>query len=401
VKRGVVRRPFRDAHTHLTAGAADLLDLDLRQLRTPDDLSAAIARRARSLPAPSWIRGWGWDGASSPDDVAPSHPVFLSRRDGHAAWINPAGRAALELPGDEAVVREAAFDATRRLLPQRTTAERMAAVGPHLAELVEHNVGAVDDMIEAWAPEVYARLRDRRELPVSIGLWLPEDLPESEAAAVRREFPSDDPQVAVRGIKIFLDGTLGARTAALSSPYADDPGTSGALRVAEREIPERVARWAGKGWPVALHAIGDRAVTLALSALERAPRPRWGAHRIEHAQVVLRTDLSRFAPAGVVASLQPGHWSDDRPWLAGRLGSRPGVLVHPLSAFARSGATLVFGSDWPVSSWDPVTILTAATNRERGEQAFDAAEAAAWYTSSPRWPTKSSSKGSSSTGFTA
>jgi hypothetical protein len=135
---------------------------------------------------------------------------------------------------------------------------------------------------------------------------------------------------------------------------------------------------------VALHAIGDRAVTLALESLEKSPRPVTGAHRIEHAQVVRVSDLPRFAQAGVVASVQPGHWRDDRPWLAARLGDRPEVVAHPLASFARSGATMVFGSDWPVGSWDPAEILAASIDRDRGEEALDAAAAAAWYTSGSR-----------------
>ena len=373
----------RDAHTHLAAGAADLLDLDLREVREPRSLAAAIEKAALSASPSSFIRGWGWDGVAGPADPAPAHPVFLARRDGHAAWVNPAARAFLGLDSDVTVVTEAAFDAARKRIPARTTAERMAALRPHLVELHGKDVRAVDDMVEPWAPEVYARLRDGGELPVAIGMWLPEELAESEAEAIRGAFPWDDPRVATRGIKIFLDGTLGARTAALSVPYADDPGTSGELRVAPNAIPERIARWALRGWPVALHAIGDRAVTLALDALEAAPRPPVGAHRIEHAQVVLRSDLPRFAQAGVVASLQPGHWRDDRRWLAARLGVRHEVVAHPLASFARAGAHIVFGSDWPVSSWDPSEILAAATDPDRGVEALDAGEATAWYTSGP------------------
>jgi hypothetical protein len=245
-------------------------------------------------------------------------------------------------------------------------------------------VSTVDDMVERSGPEVYARLRDGGELPVSIAMWLPEDTPESESRALQRAFPIDDPNLAVAGIKIFLDGALFARTAALSEPYADDPGSSGTLRIDEREIPARVACWADRGWPVALHAIGDRAVSSALDALEKAPRPRWGAHRIEHAQVVRRSDLPRFARAGIVASVQPGHWRDDLRFLAARLGDRPGMVIHPLRSFARFGADVVIGSDWPVSSWDPREVLAAATDRARGEEALDAATAAAWYTSAPR-----------------
>jgi predicted amidohydrolase YtcJ len=152
----------------------------------------------------------------------------------------------------------------------------------------------------------------------------------------------------------------------------------------ERALRERVAGWAFRGWPVAIHAIGDRAVTLALDALSRAPRPRFGAHRIEHAQIVQRSDVSRFAAAGVVASVQPGHWRDDRPFLASRLGERAEVVVHPLRSLARAGATLRFGSDWPVSDWAPASILDAATDPERADEAMDASEAVAWYTSAAR-----------------
>jgi predicted amidohydrolase YtcJ len=317
-------------------------------------------------------------------DVAPEHPVFLARRDGHAAWVNPAARAALNLDRTRAVVAESAFDAARALLPVRSTEERRRALVPRLAELTAAGIAAVDDMVEPWGPEIYAGLRDRGELPLSVAMWLPESIDEADAASIRRAFPAGDGRVSACGIKIFLDGSLAARTAALTRPYSDDPGNSGALRLSARELSARVSFWAGRGWAVAVHAIGDRAVSLALDTLSAAPQPASGAHRIEHAQVVSRSDLSRFERAGILASIQPGHWRDDRPWLAARLGDRPEVVIHPLRSFARSGATVIFGSDWPVSSWDPPAVLAAATDPARGEEALDAATAAAWYTSAPR-----------------
>ena len=388
---------FRDAHTHLAAGAADLLGIDLRSRRTGDDTSQALAEAAGTVPPGAWIRGWGWDGETPPRDLAPRHPVFIARRDGHAAWLNAEARRALGLSTETPLVAEAAFDAARRQLPERSSSERVEALRPRVAELFGSGVAAVDDMVEPWAPEVYAVLRDRGELPVAIGMWLPETLTELDAEAIRRAFPEGDAGIATRGIKIFLDGSLFSRTAALSRPYADDPACVGALRIPERDVDDRVLRWASKGWPVAIHAIGDLAVSIALDAIERAPRPRHGAHRIEHAQVVLRADLPRFSRLGVAASLQPGHWRDDRAWLSARLGARPEVVAHPLRSLARSGATILFGSDWPVSDWSPETVLAAATDPERGDEALDAAEASAWYTSRPPCPTPSSSKGSSST----
>ncbi len=334
-------------------------------------------------------------------DAAPSHPTFLARRDGHAAWVNRAGRLALGLPVDRPVVSEAAFDAARSRLPERSSAERLAAIRLRFDELTASGVGFVDDMVEPWGPALYGVLRDRRELPIVIGMWLPDGTGESEAERLRRSFPPDDPVLATRGIKIFLDGSLSARTAALSRPYADAPENCGELRMPAKAFRERVEIWAVKGWPVAVHAIGDRAVSLALDVLERVPRPAAGAHRIEHAQVVSRSDLPRFAAAGIVASVQPAHFGDDRGFLQARLGDRPEVVAHPLRSFARCGAQMVFGSDWPVSSWEPKAVLAGAVDGTRGDEALGADEAAAWYTSRPPWPTKSSSKGSSSTASTA
>jgi hypothetical protein len=375
---------YRDAHMHLAAGAADLLDVDLRTLHDAPLIAAVVAATAVRAEPGAWVRGWGWDGSTALDEVSTSRPVFLARRDGHAAWINPAGRAALGLAGDQAVVREEAFDRARMQLPVRPPEERLRALASRLIELGMDGIAAVDDMVEPWAPEIYARLRDRGELSLSVGMWLPETMTESDAEAMRREFAPGDRRLAVRGIKIFVDGTLGARTAALSCPYADDPGNRGELRIDEQEIPGRVSRWAERGWPVALHAIGDRAVSLALSALEQAPRAPMGPHRIEHAQVVKRSDLHRFARADIVASVQPGHWQDDRLFLAERLGDRPEVVAHPLASLAGAGAKLLFGSDWPVSAWSPPHILAGATDGERGPEALTDAEASAWYTSAPR-----------------
>jgi predicted amidohydrolase YtcJ len=374
---------YHDAHTHLSAGAADLLGLDLRRMHSARFIASLVAEAAARAGAGAWVRGWGWDGSTAIADENPGCPVFIGRRDGHAAWVNRAARKALGLSPFQSVVAEEAFEAARTGLPKLSTAERLAAVESHMDELALSGVAAVDDMVEPWGPEIYARLRNRGARFREIGLWLPESMPESEAEAVLREFPQGG-RIVVRGIKLFLDGTLGARTAALWAPYADDPETAGALRIPEEELDERVARWARRGFPVAIHALGDRAVTLALDVLERVPRSALGPHRIEHAQVVRRSDLPRFAAGHIVASVQPGHWLDDRSWLGLRLGHRPEVVVHPLASFARAGATMMFGSDWPVSDWDPAWILAAATDPRRDAEAVSAVDASAWYTSGPR-----------------
>jgi predicted amidohydrolase YtcJ len=372
---------YRDAHTHLAAGAADLSDLDLRGVRTGDEVLRRVAEAARDRARGAWVRGWGWDGAAGDtsllDHAAPDHPVFLARRDGHAAWINRAASVALELADDAVVLDEHAFEAAHLRLPPPTSATRARAVEAQLQAFTARGIVSLDDFIEPWTPSIYAGLAERGRLVVRIGMWLPETIDPHEARALRESFPPDAEPIAVRGVKLFLDGTLGARTAALSEPYADDPGNRGTLRITGHGLVDRVNRWASQGWPIAVHAIGDRAVTLALDVLEAAPAPAFGAHRIEHAQVVRHADLPRFAAAGIVASVQPGHWLDDRPFLDARLGRRTSVIAHPLASLARAGASLVFGSDWPVSSFDPDRIIAAAIHPARGPESMGRDEAVA------------------------
>ncbi|HJQ98197.1 MAG TPA: amidohydrolase family protein, partial [Candidatus Polarisedimenticolaceae bacterium] len=264
---------YRDAHTHLSAGACDLTDLDARGMRATGELAKAIARAERERPPRGWIRVWGWSGGAPFPGTAPDHPLWLVRADGHAAWVNAKAAAALDLPA-AGWVEEDAFDAARRRLPPASDAERDAAVLSRVAELQRLGVGAVDDMVEAWGPELWARLA--AELPIEVRMWVPAASSATDVERWRREHP-----LGLAGVKVFLDGTLGARTAALSTPYADAPETSGALRLSASELDDVVRTWASRGVPVAIHAIGDRAVGLALDAFEKAPRPAWGMHRIE------------------------------------------------------------------------------------------------------------------------
>ncbi|HEX4823113.1 MAG TPA: amidohydrolase family protein [Candidatus Polarisedimenticolaceae bacterium] len=368
---------FRDAHTHLSSGAMDLADLDLRGLDA-DGALVEVVREVSRRPAGRWIGGWGWHGDPTAkietlDRATPAHPVVLARADGHGAWLNLAARRVLGCAVP--IVTEHDYDRLRPRLPRPTREDRMIAVARRAKAFADDGVAAVDDIVESWAIGVYNELAERSELPLSVTMWTPDSL-RTSAKEAYDAYATHAP-LAFAGIKIFVDGTLGARTAALFEPYADDPETSGRLRSDPDDLNARVKELAGRGYRVALHAIGDRAVDAALSALERAPKSPAGPHRIEHAQVVRERDLPRFAAAGIVASVQPRHFFDDAAFREARLGARDGVISYPLASLARAGATLLFGSDWPVSDHSPRAILRAATDPDRGEEALGEAEALA------------------------
>jgi len=407
---GVVVAGFHDAHLHLSAGSLALAGLDLRECYSAQAVTEQVRSRAATLRSGAWIRGWGWDpshweGGGWPDRslldrVAPRHPVFLSRIDGHAAWLS--SRALREVgieettasPDDAEIVRDAesgrvtgillerARDRALELLPPASDEERRCAVEAGLARLRRVGVTSIEDVTEPWAVETYARLRDEGRLTARVSAWLPLELDRAAAEALRRRFPPTDLQLSVGTLKVFLDGTLGSRSAAMLEPFADDPENRGGLRVEPGSLAEDVRRADDDGWVVAMHAVGDRAVRLALDVLETLPpRPRARPHRLEHVQVIAEPDLRRLGACGAVASIQPVHFTEDQHWIESRLGARRAALAYPWRSMLSQGVPLAIGTDWPVAPLDPLRGLQAAVHER--SQALTLGEAWAAYTVGP------------------
>lgn len=402
----VVVPGLHDAHLHLAAGSCERSRLDLRDAAGAEEAAFRVRERARSLREGSWLRGHGWDQTrwDRPefpsrrllDEAAPRHPVFLSRVDGHAAWLNTVAlrrlgisRSTPDPPGGSIVreqgtgepsgiLLERAMEEALDRLPGEGEEERRRGLLEALRELARYGITSVEDVAPSWAVPIYARLAEEGELSVRVSVWLPVAHDRKQAAEWRERYPAGHPWLSVATLKVFLDGTLGSRTAALLAPYADEPPSRGILRMEPAELAETVWRADTEGWAVAVHAIGDRAVRVALDALERLPpRARPKPHRIEHAQLVAREDLGRFARVGAVASVQPVHLVEDLGWLASRLGDRAGSVPYPWRSLSSAGASLVFGSDWPVASLDPRRSLHAAVSRAlpgREEEPYGAEE---------------------------
>lgn len=389
---------FHDAHVHLSAGALTRSWVDLRGAASAHEAAERVAAAARGVARDRWLRGFGWDqtrwaeghwpSRHDLDRLVPEHPILLTRGDGHVAWLNsaaierlgwsertvdPDGGTIEREPGSRrpsGIATETAAELAATRIPEADQAERKRALLAVLRLAAAAGITAVDDVLEPWALPLYGELRREGALTLRVHGWLPMALPLEHAADLRRAHPPDDPWLSAGTLKAFLDGTLGSRTAALDEPYSDAPGSRGQIRV----DPEACAAWIHEadrnGWAVALHAIGDRALRLAADLLERLPaRARCRPHRVEHCQVARREDLARIARATAVASVQPLHYFDDLPFAQERLGAARAAAAYPLRSLQALGATLAFGSDWPVAALDPIETVLAASLRRAASEA--------------------------------
>jgi predicted amidohydrolase YtcJ len=304
------------------------------------------------------------------DRVLGRRPAFLVRKDGHSAWLNTAGLAAArisavssdpaggvidrEASGEPTgIVRESAMVAARRAVPPPTQAELDRALATAVARLARLGVTGVHSMDSSPGFGALQRLHRDGRLPIRVTYNLPmADLEHAERVGIRSGW--GDHMLRIWGVKAFLDGSLGSRTAEMLDG-------SGVARLPQDELESLAARCARAELNVCLHAIGDRAVRRALDALEPlAGTWRLWRPRIEHAQCVDPADQPRFARAGAIASMQPIHAVSDRQLADREWGVRTSH-AYAWAALASAGAILAFGSDAPVEPADPLRGLDAAT----------------------------------------
>jgi predicted amidohydrolase YtcJ len=394
-----------DAHGHPYALGRWLAQVDLRGARSAAECVERVAARARG--GEGWLEGSGWDqnrwpGGALPtaaalDAAVPDRPVLLLRIDGHAGWANsralaaagigaatpdpPGGRIERDARGAPAgVLVDAALERLRAAMPRPSPPEVERDLAAGLAALVAAGLTEVHDA--GVTPEVlaaYRRLAAGDRLPVRAYVMLDGQapLPELDARIAARG-PAEQGRLTVRAVKLFADGALGSRGAALFAPYSDDPGTRGLLLVEPDELRERIRRIARAGLQPAVHAIGDRACHEVLAAFVEVGREldlRPLRPRVEHLQIVAPADLPLLARAGAIASMQPVHARSDGPWVEARIGRERAAGAYAWRQALEAGARLAFGSDFPVEDPDPRAGLAVAAAR------LGPAEALAGFTS--------------------
>lgn len=411
LRGGLMVPGWTDAHVHFMWWAIQMDQVDLRDSATLDDALARVAERARALPEGAWLVGgrfdknrWGrWPTAAELDRVTHGHPAALRSRDGHSRWLNSAalraagiGAATIPPAGGE-IERDAAGEPTGILkenanwlvdavVPSPSLDERLAALRRGQVEAWRRGVTGIEDLEPANAREAFAVLDGRGELGLRVEMGIPRgDLSEATAAGLRTGTGGE--WLRTGHCKIFTDGALGSQTAALEEPY-EGSDSRGILTIEPDDLAADVTRAAAAGIAVAIHAIGDRAVRVALDAIEPTRRSHPALRqRIEHVQLVREDDLARFGRLGVIASMQPIHATSDRDLVDRYWGTARARRAYPWRTLASHGAVLAFGSDAPVEPIDPLLGIHAAVARQRPgdsdrwhpEQALTLDEALAGY----------------------
>lgn len=385
-----------DAHCHLYGLGAALDSLDLRGLRSPKEVAERVAQAAANTPAGEWIVGRGWDQnlwakkafptAKVLDAVVKKHPVAIARIDGHALWVNS---AAMKQAGIQRRTKDPVGGKIVRDRRKRPTGvfidSAMALIRKHVPapspEVIERRIlagadkalaagiTAVHDMgISDQVADVYRALVQEQRLPLRVYAFLSGDV--DTAMRLDRRQPDIDrtgeAMFVMRAIKLYADGALGSRGAALLAPYADDPENTGLWVTSVEDLQRAVRAAVDAGWQVGVHAIGDagnRAVLDAFAAAISAHRKADLRLRVEHAQVLAPEDIGRFAELDIIASMQPTHATSDMPWAEARLGPERIRGAYAWRALLDSGARIAAGSDFPVESVSPLLGIHAAVTR--------------------------------------
>jgi predicted amidohydrolase YtcJ len=381
---GEILPGLHDAHLHLAWLAQGRLGVELEGTGSLEGALLRIERFAATLPRDAWVVGRGWynDAWSNPawpdrrslDVAAGGRPALMTRKDGHSAWVSSAGLRLAEIDRHRAdpaagvidrdahgeptgIVRENAVAVVRRAVPEPPAGQLDDAMAAALKHLSALGLTSVHSMDAAAAFASLQRLHRAAPLPVRVTYNLPHaDLRHAERMGIQSGW--GDGRLRIWGVKAFLDGSLGSRTAEMLDGR-------GVAVLEQDELVDLVERCARGRLNVALHAIGDKAVRRALDALEphAGAWARWRP-RIEHAQCVDPADVPRFRRSRTIASMQPIHAVADRD-LADREWAARIAHAYAWRSLRRAGARLAFGSDAPVETADPLLGIDAATGWRR------------------------------------
>jgi predicted amidohydrolase YtcJ len=417
---GLVLPGLADGHTHFIDGGFQLASVDLRDAATPQEFVRRLKEYASRLKPGEWITGGDWDhtlwrGAPLPrydwiDSVTPNNPVFVNRLDGHEALANSAAMRAAGVtkdtpapPGGEitsgGVFKDQAMGLVWRAAPDPSPEQRDSALARALAHAASLGVTATAHMSASFADLAsYRRLERANRMTLRVSVYLPLD--QWHAVADSSAKTAGDDWVRIGGVKGYMDGSAGSRTAFFFDPFSDSANYRGLMQYPEADMRRWIGAADSAGLQTAVHAIGDRANAILLAiydSVARAHGARDRRFRVEHAQHLRQQDIARFGAMRVVPSMQPYHAIDDGRWVEQRIGPVRIKTTYAFRTLLDTEAPLAFGSDWTVAPLDPMLgVYSAVTRRTLDdknpggwvpEQKITVGEALRAYTYGNAWAT--------------
>ncbi len=393
-----------DAHAHVAGLGFLKTSLDLTGVRSVDDAAARIAAYAKEKPHARWITGRGWNqvlwpvrafpNAARIDAVVGDRPVWLRRIDGHAGWANSAAMRIAEIDADTAdpvggkIVRDdnghatgifidRAMDLIEAHVPQPNKAEGRAAIKAAVETMLSEGITSVHDAgIGIENAEIYMSMADDGALDMRI-YAMTGGAGEVLDAISKPIVAYGNDHLDIASVKLYTDGALGSRGAAMIEPYSDDPENRGLPFWTQAELDAMVQKANDMGFQVGIHAIGDLGNRMALDAFEHAQggKPSPLRNRIEHSQIVTLDDIPRFAELGIIASMQATHATSDKNMAEDRIGPQRILGGYAWRRMLDAGVILANGSDFPVELSNPFHGLYASVTR----QDRDGEPAGGWY----------------------
>jgi predicted amidohydrolase YtcJ len=391
-----------DSHMHFDRLGWQARQLYLDETRSPAEVIAIVREQVAKTAPGEWVTGQGWHtvtwgNTGFPDNAelsaaSPDHPVYLVGMAIHAAWVNKNALAIAGITKETAdppggkihrnektgeptgILTETAMNLVSKHFPQETRASRKADILSSVDIALSLGLTEVHDAGVGYEEiELYKEILEEGKL----GLRLHVMFGATDAGEALDRYIQNPPAIGLkdhrltfRSLKVFADGALGARGAALLEPYSDAPDENGLVRIDGEELYRLVSKATKAGYQVAVHAIGDRGNRTALDAIERAQRDfpeKQPRHRIEHAQILAPSDVPRFAGLGVIASMQPIHAPMDMGFAEERVGAERIRGGYVWKSLIDSGATLVSSADtpaFPVKYTNPLWGIYAAVTRQ-------------------------------------
>ena len=402
---------FHDSHIHLLNYGMLFQTLDLSRTQSIEEIKKRVRKWNTTTPHDTWVLGRGWDDERLREhryptrddlDLATSNPVFLKRICGHVAVANsaalflagidnrtvdpPGGRILRDSRGKpNGVLKETAIELVEKVIPESMEKTRSALV--HASrKLVKVGLTSLHCMISNLAElNALRELKREQQLPQSIYAIIPANLVDTLGSGGLSRVRRRD-RFRIGGLKLYLDGSLGARTAALNQPYDDDPRSRGMITLNSRELRRVASKARDSKFQLCIHAIGDKAVDLAVEVLGEIFGTRGCRqlrHRIENASIVNEKSMKEMRRLGIIASIQPRFIYSDK-WAEDRLGLGRLHQLYPFASMTKAGIRLAAGSDCPVEDPDPFEGIWSAVARpglDEGER-LTVSEALTAYTRS-------------------